>query len=145
MDQSVENQNPVVPGPQKVNRTWIIVAVVVVLCCCLTVVALAAGLIIMRSSGSPSPIIGGSYNGMADSLLKSDTLNTIAQYETSQSGCTDVSLFSGTVVLPPDPSADGSWQEAWQVDVCGESHLYSVSFTPSPAGGTDFSIERIDQ
>jgi hypothetical protein len=39
----------------------------------------------------------------------------------------------------PDPAGDGSWQETWQVDACGNLRVYTVSFTPT-SGGTDIAV-----
>ncbi len=141
----MENQVVIENAVPKKNYVPFIIAGVALLCCCLVVVA-AVGytLIVGRTFNSVSEN-GGVYNGLADELLKTDALNAIKQYEASESGCKDVSLFLGSVITPPASSADGSWLEEWQVNACGESHLYSVAFTPSPGGGTDFSITRIDQ
>jgi anaerobic C4-dicarboxylate transporter len=142
----MEENNVVSSAPQKVNRTWIIISVVIVFLCCCLVAAAAVGyiLIVGRTFNSVSED-GGIYSGLADEQLKTDTLNTIKQYESSQSGCNDVSLFLGAVITSPALTGDGSWEEEWSVNVCGDSHLYSIVFTPAAGGGTDFSIERIDQ
>jgi hypothetical protein len=137
----LEDPNPVT---RKVNHTWMIAGVLTILCCCLTIVVLTFGVIFFSTLDSIS-VNGEVYSGLADDQLKNDTLNGIKQYEASQSGCKDVSLFLGSMITSPASSVDGSWLEEWQVNVCGESHLYSVAFTPSPGGGTDFSITRIDQ
>ena len=141
----MQDQTPVSPASQKVSRTWIIAGVVIFLCCCLVVVTALATILITRRSQNSISTGSGIYNGLADDLLRQDILNAIAQYEAAQSGCEDVSIFSAAVIFAPDSSADGSWQEEWQVDVCGEIHPYSATFTPSPGGGTDFSITPLDQ
>lgn len=130
------------------SRILIIVSVIALLCCCLVVVGAGAYIFLTGPAAQSvtEQISGGIvYNGIADEELKADVINAIADYETSLNGCVDVSLVSGLMLLSPDQTQDGSWSETWQVGVCGESHLYSVAFTPSPAGGTDFSVTRLDQ
>lgn len=141
----MEDQNIGSSAPQKSNRLWIIASVLIFLCCCLVVVAAFGYILFVGRTFNSVSTNGGIYSGLADEQLKNDTLNTIQQYESSQSGCNDVSLFLGAVITAPASTGDGSWVEEWSVNVCGDSHLYSVSFTPVATGGTDFSIERIDQ
>lgn len=130
------------------NKVLIIVGVIMLLCCCAVVVG--AGVYIFLTDPAAQfgngPILEGiAYSGIADAELKADVITAIADYEASQSGCADVSLLGGQILLSPDQTGDGSWTETWQLAVCQESHLYSVAFTPSPAGGTDFSVTRLDQ
>ena len=40
---------------------------------------------------------------------------------------------------PKNPGKD-PWTEKWTVDRCGKQVYYRVQFTPSPRGGTDFSV-----
>lgn len=129
------------------NRVWIIVASVIALCCCLAVVGIAALNILGPAVANVNQQVQDqiSYTGIADEVLKNDVITAIAKFEESNTGCTDVQLLGGTVTLAPDQSGDGSWLETWQVLACGESQLYSVAFTPSPAGGTDYSVSRIDE
>ncbi len=140
----MQDQNvPAKSGPAS-NKLWWIIGGMIGVCCCLSILALVfAGPAIMGIFSSVSQE-GGLYSGIADEQLKSDVLNTITQYEGSTSGCSDVSLFLGQMLVSPEQTGDGSWSELWQVMACGESHLYSVSFAPSPGGGTDFSITRAD-
>jgi len=135
------------PEKKNNNKVLIIVGVAILLCCCLVIVVAAVYMTIAPAVKNVNEQIqeGIGYNGIADDLLKSDVTKAIADYEQSQTGCTDVTLFGGQVIISPEQSGDGSWTETWQMSVCGESHLYSVVFTPSPAGGTDFSVSRLDQ
>jgi hypothetical protein len=124
------------------SRKWIALAAgdaLALLCLCL-----AAAFIILPAVAN----IGQStvsYNGNADEQLKSDTLNLIAQYEQAQNGCGNVTLFIGNMTLRPEQTGDGSWSEIWQVNACGESHMYNIAFTPDGAGGTYISLTPIDQ
>jgi hypothetical protein len=135
------------PEKKSNNTVLIIVGAVILLCCCLVVVVAAAYMVLAPAVKDVNEKIeeGIGYNGLADDLLKSDVTKAIADYEQSQTGCTDVTLFGGQVLVNPEQSGDGSWTETWQMMVCGESRVYSIVFTPSPAGGTDFSVTRIDQ
>jgi hypothetical protein len=127
----------------KSNRTWLIVAGVVLFCCCITAIAaILAWPTITSLLGSGTP---GTYSGRADAILKQDVLNAIANYEASQNGCSEVTLFMGQDAPGSGQTGDGSWTELWQILACGESHLYEITFTPSPQGGTDFSATPLDQ
>jgi len=131
-------------NPQSNKMIWLVVGCAVLACCCLLVVAIsAAGFLFMniRSSASTSAL---PYAGRADDLLKQNALDAIQGYESSKNGCRDVSLLAGQVLVAPD-SGSSPWKESWQVLACGASHLYTITFTPSPGGGTDFSIHSDDQ
>ena len=124
------------------SKKWILIALggVILMCICLVVFGVMAIPSILRMSDEVS-----SYSGIASEQLKSDVLSAISDAERSQNGCTTVSLYSGQMMLRPEQSGDGSWVEIWQVNACGESHLYSVSFTPDGFGGTYFSVTRTDE
>ncbi|HAX69019.1 MAG: hypothetical protein KJZ72_19095 [Anaerolineales bacterium] len=124
------------------SKKWLLIALggVMLICICLVAFGVMAIPSIMRMSNEAS-----SYSGIASEQLKSDVLSAISDAERSQNGCTTVSLFSGQMMLRPEQSGDGSWVEIWQVNACGESHLYSVSFTPDGVGGTYFSVTRTDE
>jgi hypothetical protein len=140
----MENQNTSASSGAGSSKLWWIIGGVVLVCCCLSIIALVvAGPAVMGVFNSISQS-GGLYSGIADEQLKSDVLNAIAGYESETGGCSDVKLFNGQLIASPDQSSDGSWVEMWQVSSCGESHLYSIVFTPSPGGGTDFSVTRAD-
>ena len=124
----------------KSNKKWFILGGVVALVVCL---CLVAAIVIAPPLLRTFNAFNGGYSGIASEGLLADTMQAIADYELSQNGCADVSLFSGTMLV--NKTDDGSWQELWQVNACGASHLYSVSFTPSASGGTDFSITPTDQ
>jgi hypothetical protein len=126
------------------NRILIIVGAILLLCCCVTAAGAAAYITLEPVIQSVNQQLAG-YAGIASEQLKSDVLKGIAEYEASQSGCSDVTLINGHLFLSPEQSGDGTWIETWQVMVCGESRLYSISFTPSPLGGTDFSVRPLDQ
>jgi hypothetical protein len=110
------------------------VAAGVLLCCCLLGVGVYALL------GEDLFKGGDVYAGRADEILLEDTLNLIGLYEEGQLGCADLSLLGGQILLAPDPAGDGSWQETWRVDACGETHLYAITFTPTAGGGTDIEV-----
>lgn len=131
----VDNSEP----KKKSNRTLIIVVAIVLLCCCFVVVA-AAVVFMLNGSGS----IGlPSYSGLADAELRTDTMKLIGQQEAA-TGCDNFSLSSAEVVNPPQADAGGVWTEMWQISGCGESHLYAVTFSPDPAGGTNIYALRAD-
>ena len=117
---------------KKNSKILIIVGVLLLLCCC----------VITISAISYNLVFG--YSGIASEGLKSDVLKALAENEASQNGCSDVKLIKGQMFLSKEQSGDGSWMETWQLMVCGESRLYSISFTPS-SSGTDFFIKRLDQ
>ena len=126
----------------KSNRSWLIVGGVVLVCCCLAALAaIVLGPTISGLFGSG----GGLYSGRADDVLKHDVLQVIANYELAQHDCSEVSLLLGSTTVSPEQSGDGSWTEMWQVMACNASHLYSISFVPSPQGGTDFSVTPLEQ
>ena len=142
----METEQPV--AVKKNNLPLIIGAVAIVLCCCVVVVGAAIYLFVTLSSVSNSVTVplpnDTQYLGNADELLRSDTLKAIADHEYSQTGCSDVTLFSGVMNLAPDQTSDGSWSEVWEIDACGDYHKYDVVFTPTPDGGTDFSVTPSD-
>lgn len=129
------------------NKVLIIVGIILILCCVLGVVGIAVYRIVAPAIQNVNQQLqdGIGYSGIADEQLKTDVVNAIAEHEESETGCSEVSLFAGQVFLSPDQSADGSWTENWQLAVCGESHLYAITFTPVATGGTDFSVTRLDQ
>jgi len=109
---------------------------------CLCIVAAAFFVVPSLANLSQSAV---SYNGIADSQLKSDTLNLIKQYEQERNGCQDVTLFLGNMMLRPEQTNDGSWSEIWQVNACDESHMYNITYTPDGVGGTYISVSPMDQ
>lgn len=133
------------PVEKKGNRKVLIIAGILALLCACIVVISAAAFIVLK------PVLEGvnqqafGYTGIASEELKSDVLKAISENETAQNGCSEVSLMNGHMFLPENQTEDGSWSETWQVIVCGESRLYSIYFVPSPLGGTDFSVNRLDQ
>jgi hypothetical protein len=137
-----------------------VIGVVVLLCCCLTILIAVGYTYLGRTTEQTFEEVQETlesqdapdaqsfpdsleYAGLADSLLKSDTLALIETYENSQ-GCSSVSLTTGVVTQYPDPNPGGVWQEMWTVDACGEAHVYEITFTPSPGGGTDMSVKKIN-
>ncbi len=138
----MNSETPAPRQPAK-TKTWIVLAAggaLVLLCLCL---AAAAFIVLPAVANIGQSTV--SYNGIADEQLKSDTLNLIAQYEQAQNGCKDVTLFAGNLMLRPEITNDGTWSEMWQVNACGASHLYNITFTPDGAGGTYISVSPIDQ
>lgn len=137
--------NSETPAPQQQptkSKAWIFLAIggaLALLCVCLAAVAF---LVLPAAANIGQSTM--SYEGNADEQLKADTLQLIAQYEQAQSGCNDVTLFIGNMMTRPEQTEDGSWIETWQVNACGESHLYSITFTPDGVGGTYISASRID-
>jgi hypothetical protein len=133
--------------PQKKSQKPLIVAALIVagLCgCVLLVLAVGTGFYFLNSSKTDDPVPpvyndADGYTGNADELLRTDALNLIGIYEETKTGCADLSLVSGEMLVFPDPAGDGSWQETWQVDACGNLRVYTVSFTPT-SGGTDIAV-----
>jgi hypothetical protein len=136
----METQTPIQSVSPKKSKLPIIigVAVGILLCCCVLVVAVLA----LNWNSLSNFIKGGgeTYSGRADEILRADALNLIGLYEEAKLGCADLSLVSGRMLLSPDQTGNGSWQEAWQVNACGNTHGYTVTFTPTPDSGTDISI-----
>lgn len=122
----METNQPVMK--KKNNKILIIVGAILLLCLCVTVTGAIAYITLQRMNG---------YIGIASEGLKSDVIKIVAE----SNGCSDVTLINEHMFLQ---SGDGSWIETWPVMVCGESCLYSISFTPSPLGGTDFSVKSLD-
>lgn len=126
------------------NKILIIVGVLILLCACIVVISAAAFIVLKPALQSVNEQAFG-YTGIASEELKSDVLKAISDNETSLNGCSDITMINGHMFLRPEQTGDGSWTETWQVMVCDESRLYSISFVPSPLGGTDFTVTRIDQ
>ena len=140
----MESQPPV--EKKSGNKILIIVGVIALVCICVVFIAIAALVIVGPVVQSVNEQVqqGLIYSGRADELLRKDVMDAIANYE-SAADCLEVSLSGGQVVLSPDQTSDGSWKETWQVSACGTFHLYEITFTPSPQGGTDFAITPLDQ
>ncbi len=81
---------------------------------------------------------GPAGGGLGDSQLKADVWNSILSSYASQKYCKDVTSVQIEVSRPPDSS--GAWQEAWTVMACGQTNVLLIDFTPSPEGGTDYSV-----
>jgi len=130
--------------PSSNNKIWIAVGCVVLACCCLMVLAIVVAgpalLSVYKVSGSNNNGSGAAYTGNADPQLRTDTLNAIKAYETGKSGCADIALLTGQILSAPDANANGIWTERWQVKACDTTDLFTVTFTPSPNGGTDYSV-----
>lgn len=133
---------PVQPEPITRRKSklpiFIGVAAGILLCCCL----LGIGIYALLGENLVTDLLqgGDTYSGRADETLRRDTLNLIGLYEEGQLGCADLSLIGGQILLAPDPAGDGSWQETWRVNACGETHLYTITFTPTAGGGTDIEV-----
>ncbi len=148
------------PVPVKSNKNlYIIIGVVLLVCCCLAVAGAAVysylsvastaettfdqvqeQLEAVTTQGVPGSEPGAPlfYGGLADSLLQADTLKTLEDYESSQ-GCSEVSLLAASLSEYSGKAGD-PWSELWVIQACGEPHSYTVTFTPSPTGGTDIHI-----
>jgi len=148
----MESQPPV---EKKNNKIFIIIGVVVVICLCVAVVSVAALAILVPAIQKTSQQVEqqvqplqqeNGYAGIADQQLQSDVLTAITGYEAKQNNCSDVTLASGKVLdLTPNRTSADPWVETWQINACGTSHLYSITFTPSPQGGTDYSVKQLDK
>lgn len=138
----MENQ-PVIEGvaPKKNYVPFVIAAVVVLFCCCLVAGIAGVGVYLSNPGENSSP---SSYNSLADTELRTDTLKLIEAQE-SITGCEDITLITAEVLNPPQADAGGVWTEMWQIGACNESHLYAVTFSPDPAGGTTIYALRADQ
>lgn len=136
----MNTQEPIVEKKGGFGKKWILIAGVGLglMCICLVIIG---GIAAIPSLLDIPGVGSDNYTGIADEQLKSDVLTMISQVE----GCPTTSIFSGSMLLSPDQSTDGSWVEIWQVDACGASHMYSITFTPDGVGGTYFSISRTDQ
>jgi len=145
----MESQLPV--EKKNNNKIIIIIGVVVLVCLCIAVISVAALAILVPSIQKTSQQVqplqqGTSYSGIADQQLQSDVLTAITGYEAKQNNCSDVTLASGKVLdLTPNRTSADPWVETWQINACGTSHLYSITFTPSPQGGTDYSVKQLDK
>lgn len=136
--------------PQKKSKTPLIVTALIVagLCgCVLLMLAVGTGFYFLNSSKTDDSVMpiyndADGYSGNADELLRADALNLIGIYEETQSGCADLSLVSGDMLVLPSQTDDGSWRETWQVNACGDLRVYTVSFTPT-SGGTDIAVTLV--
>ncbi|MBI3161560.1 MAG: hypothetical protein HYZ23_03585 [Chloroflexi bacterium] len=126
----------------KGNKMILIVGAIMLACLCLAVSVIAVLTIIGPSVRDVSREIpeGLGYTGIADEQLRNDVMDAITAFQAGQNNCQNVSLLSGEIRTAPDQTSDGSWVENWQVDACGVSYFYDVIFTPSPLGGTNFSV-----
>src|SRR5258706_5172439 len=119
------------PAEKKNNNKIIIIVGVVLLVCVCAVVILVAALAILGPAiqkTSQKMVEGVGYSGIADEQLKTDVLNALTDFETKQNNCSDVSLLGGQLILSPDQTSDHSWTATWQLNACGASHLYSITF-----------------
>lgn len=132
-DQAVKEKEP------NSGKKWILIigAGLALICICLVIVGVIAVPSLLRMTESNIS----NYSGIASEQLKNDVLAAISESQ----GCSSVSLFSGQMMMAPEQSTDGSWIEIWQVLVCSESHMYSITFTPDGVGGTFFSAERMNE
>jgi hypothetical protein len=138
----MENEPVIETAVPKKNFVPFIIAGLVLLCCCLVGVG-AVGMLIYSSNSGETSILP-SYDGIADAELRTDTMNLIGTQESSE-GCDNITLAGAEVINPPQSELGGVWTEMWQISACGESHLYAVTFSPDPAGGTNIYALRADQ
>jgi hypothetical protein len=131
------------PQPKK-NIARTIGIVIVVLVCALLVIA--AGVVIIPNLGRfsiPKSPEGYRYSGIASVELQSEATKLILEQEKAL-GCDTISLTSVEVLNLPQDVIDASWGEMWQMDACGETHPYLVTFVPDPAGGIKVSAQRAE-
>jgi hypothetical protein len=80
----------------------------------------------------------------ADAALKKTATDTIKQLELAY-GCSTLFLTvtDSKVVVPFDGKHS---VEKWTIKSCnGETHYYEVNFVPSPAGGTDVGVRKLEK
>ena len=77
---------------------------------------------------------------IADAILQRDFLQgaTAAAMSRARAGCKGAQVRSTRVTSAT--GASQPWTEVWTMDVCGTSVDVSVTFTPSPKGGIDWSV-----
>ena len=81
----------------------------------------------------------------AELRLQFDALPMAQMALMQAASCQDGTTFRiGEVRLARPRDASGAWEEIWPATACARPVAVRVSFTPSPMGGTTFSIRAID-
>ena len=79
-------------------------------------------------------------NTVASPTLQRDTLQTILALDAAEDqGCNQRKLVKTDIIKGP-AVGDKMVVERWTLDRCGKMVPYTVTFTPSPRGGTDFRV-----
>lgn len=144
----------------KSNRIILIIGALLLSCCCIFSVT---GVILYPtvrtavakafSAPAPVPLVelspttngatssgGPASGGLGDSLLKSEVWNSIVNWFASNQNCSD--MKSTRIDVSKSPDSNGAWEEAWTVQACGQTSVLVIDFTPSPGGGTDYTISQ---
>jgi len=125
------------------RKPTLVVVVVVLVCLFLAVVA---GVVVIPNLGRfsiPESPDGYRYSGIASIELQDEATKLIQEQEKAL-GCDTISLTAVEVLNLPQDVIDASWAEVWEMDACGETHSYAVTFTPDPAGGINVSALRME-
>lgn len=56
--------------------------------------------------------------------------------------CKQSKIVNTEITEQPNNPGKDPWTEKWTVDRCGKLVYYRIKFTPSPKGGTDFTVGR---
>lgn len=77
----------------------------------------------------------------ANYILQRDASQFVMLLESAADNTCKHSKIVNTEIIdyPKNPGKD-PWTERWTVDRCGNLVYYKVVFTPSPEGGTKFSV-----
>jgi hypothetical protein len=137
--------------PKKSSNTiWFILGGVILVCCCVVAfVILAVGFLgpsignvfSQVQSGVEAPS-GGSVTetGSLAPQRAQDVVWQRIQGLEKAFGCDSPALSA--ISVTSEPGSTGEWMEAWEVDSCGSSISYTVTFTPQSDGTLNYGIER---
>ena len=77
----------------------------------------------------------------ANYVLQQDALQFVMILEAAgDKTCKQSKVVNTEIAEQPNNPGKDPWTEKWTVDRCGKLVYYRVKFTPSPRGGTDFSV-----
>ena len=79
---------------------------------------------------------------IADARLQQNALSAVWIMDTaSDNTCSQRKVVDTAVSITGQHAGVDPWTEKWTVDRCGKQIDYLVEFSPSPQGGTDFSVK----
>lgn len=80
----------------------------------------------------------GSFGG--DNILRNDTFKYIAMMEDAAFSCRNIRSVKSRIIKQAMENGLPRSYEEWQVQACGQSHLYDVQFKGDVRGETDFTV-----
>lgn len=102
-------------------------------------VPLAALLLAVAAIGAAPAARADTISTVADVRLQADVMQMIGMYESAAGGSAKPTLIAAEQL----DREGASYVERWTVDSDGKQVAYRVKLTPSPSGGVDFSVTRL--